>query len=879
MRSFFPILVFFLLALTAQPTDAGRVKSSPRRQQSDNTKQILKIFERLAHEQKHTKLDQSHFQKCLQMLRRTQEPPEAIRSLLACVRLAKTKKKASLCLWEPSVRTLLLSSPAALQCLIIAGFQDQRIDRRGTPYLIKRRMSKVDLAVLEEMCIIELATVEREWESGNGARTSPYPLRADRSEDARPSVGHRPSDSISRKESVGGLRDENGDAASPPDDSEEGGGDVEAERKELLEQLQRMVTGLVGELERQFVQKDKDDESPSNTTDSSMEMPVHFRIYTSSSKPTSGFPFPPQLGLPFMPGSGSGEEEESEIANLERRLQAASLSVDATEVAQRELRRLKRMSPMAAEYSTLIDYLECMADLPWVAESAGKAAALGAAKEQLDLDHYGMEKVKKRVLEYLAVTKLRGDTKGSILCLAGPPGIGKTSLGKSIAASLDRPFQRVSLGGVHSEAEVRGHRRTYVGALPGLILQALKKAKASNPVILLDEVDKLGRHSHNGDPSAALLEVLDPEQNAHFRDHFLAVPFNLSRCVFIATANDIDAIPRPLRDRMDVIELTGYTIEEKVQIARRHLLPKQLDLHGLRREQILVDDESLDALVSGYTREAGVRELERKLAALCRAVALSIAEGQDPKGEPDAILETMPSNTVAEKRMGTAEIEDVLGPPKYDGPADVALRLSKPGVAVGLAWTPVGGDTLFVEAERMPGKGTVQMTGNIKEVMQESVKAAISWVRAHAADLNLAADAADAFLNQTDLHLHFPDGAVPKDGPSAGVTIVTSLASLLTSRLVKPDIAMTGEVTLRGLVLPVGGIKEKVIAAHRAGVRNVILPQRNEKDLRDLPKAILHEMNFIPVSDVFQVLEAALLPFDNLGGSFSQVLPVAGAAA
>ncbi|EOD13506.1 hypothetical protein EMIHUDRAFT_451962 [Emiliania huxleyi CCMP1516] len=552
-----------------------------------------------------------------------------------------------------------------------------------------------------------------------------------------------------------------------------------------------MISGLISEIERQVAREPR---PKRGSAGNSSEAPVHFRIYTS--KPPFPGGLPPPIGLPFMPGGPSGgDDEDGEVPTLERRLRAAGLPAEAEEVVTRELRRLRRMSPMHSEYSTLVDYLEWMAELPWAPpESPQPPVPLSQARAQLEEDHYAMDKVKQRILEFLAVCHLRGDTKGSILCMLGPPGIGKTSLGKSVAAALGRPFHRVSVGGIHSEAEVRGHRRTYVGALPGLILQAVKKCGAANCVIMLDEVDKLGRNSYNGDPSSALLEVLDPEQNGAFRDHFLAVPFNLSQAALRLASADDGGMHGP------VIELTGYTVDDKVAIAARHLLPKQ----------------------------AGVRELERKLGALCRAIAAN----------------------------------RVLGPPRFEPRRDVARRITKPGIALGLAATVFGGETLFVEVEQVAGKGAVQMTGNIKEVMQESVKAALTWIRANVAELGLAKTASEALLNTTDLHIHFPEGATPKDGPSAGVTITTALTSLLTGRLVRNDVAMTGEITLRGLVLPVGGIKEKVVAAHRAGVRTVLLPQANEKDLRELPQKVLDEMQFELVSDVREVIRAALVPAD-----------------
>ena len=662
-----------------------------------------------------------------------------------------------------------------------------------------------------------------------------------------------------------------------------------------------------------------------NSTAAESQAPVHFRIYRSPSFPG----FPPGGGLPFMPGGGGGggdSEEDGDVPSLERKLKAAELPAEAEEVggaacalhahrthrtrtaraphahcpqvAQRDLKRLRRMSPMHSEYSTLVDYLENIAELPWN-RSSDASISLAAAEAQLADDHFGMTKVKERILEFLAVAKLKGETKGSILCMHGPPGIGKTSLGKSIATALGRDFHRVSLGGVHTEAEVRGHRRTYVGAMPGLIIQGIKKCGSNNCVIMLDEVDKLGRNSLNGDPSSALLEVLDPEQNHAFRDHFLNLPFNLSGVLFIATANELQPIPRPLRDRMEVIDMHGYTIEEKVEIARRHLLPKQLTQHGLAEAALSCDAPTFDAIIAGYTREAGVRELERQLAALCRAAATRVARLQEAAAASDAAPAASDaaadddgaSNAPAPAATGAAadkptaaasgkaavgegsgevtleQVEAVLGPVKFDGPKDRALQVSKPGVAIGLAYTPFGGDVLYIEATKMGGSGQITITGQLGDVMKESARTALSWLRASAPRLGLTDSSSglalvetDHLLNRTDVHLHFPEGAVSKDGPSAGVAIVTALTSLLTGRLVRNDVAMTGEVTLRGLVLPVGGVKEKVIGAHRAGVRMCILPARNEKDLLELPASVAAEMDFTFVTDVEQVLEVALHP-------------------
>ncbi|HYG69157.1 MAG TPA: endopeptidase La, partial [Anaeromyxobacteraceae bacterium] len=452
----------------------------------------------------------------------------------------------------------------------------------------------------------------------------------------------------------------------------------------------------------------------------------------------------------------------------------------------------------------------------------------------MEADHYGLEKVKKRILEYLAVRKLKGDMKGPILCFVGPPGVGKTSLGQSIARSLGRKFTRLSLGGVRDEAEIRGHRRTYVGALPGRIIQSMKKAGTINPVMMLDEIDKLGA-DFRGDPSAALLEVLDPEQNSTFSDHYLDIAYDLSKVMFIATANLLDPIPGPLKDRMEILELPGYTFEEKVHIAINHLIPKQLKEHGLAKDQIQIDDRALAQVIVGYTREAGVRNLERRLADICRGIAVEVASGK------------------TEKRTVTLEdVAEFLGPEKFYN--EVAERTEVSGVATGLAWTAAGGDILFIEATKMTGKGSLTLTGQLGDVMKESAQAALSYLRSKAEQLGLAPN----FLEKTDIHIHFPAGAIPKDGPSAGVTILTALVSLLTGIRVRSDVAMTGEITLRGLVLPVGGVKEKVLAAHRAGIRRVIIPARCEKDLVDVPEQARKELDFVFAAHMDEVLAAAL---------------------
>ena len=539
---------------------------------------------------------------------------------------------------------------------------------------------------------------------------------------------------------------------------------------------------------------------------------------------------------------GDKDDDESGIEELERRLKNARLPEEADKAAQRELRRMKNMQPSQAEYTVARTYLEWLADLPWSVTSTDNLD-LNNAQRQLDDDHYGLEKIKKRIVEYLAVRKLKSDMKGPILCFVGPPGVGKTSLGRSIADSLGRKFHRIALGGVRDEAEIRGHRRTYIGALPGRIIQGLKKAGTNNPVFLFDEIDKLG-HDFRGDPSAALLEVLDPEQNNSFSDHYLDVPFDLSRMLFIATANQLDTIPAPLRDRMEIIEVPGYTFEEKSNIARQHLIPKQVKEHGITDAHIEIPDPTVMKVATSYTREAGVRNLEREIASVCRAVAVEVAKHDADKGAFDKVVVT------AEK------LGEILGPEKFFN--ETAERTSVAGVATGLAWTAAGGDLLFIEATRMGGKGSMILTGQLGDVMKESAQAAMSWIRSKATELGIAKSIDEHFLERSDLHIHFPAGAIPKDGPSAGVTITTALVSLLTGKHVRADTAMTGEITLRGHVLPVGGIKEKVLAAHRGGIRRVLLPARNEKDLQDIPKNVREEMEFIFAKAIDTVLENAL---------------------
>ena len=531
-----------------------------------------------------------------------------------------------------------------------------------------------------------------------------------------------------------------------------------------------------------------------------------------------------------------GEEPAGgDLGALREKLDRANLPEEARAVADRELRRLDGMQPQAAEHNVIRTYLEWIADLPWTARAEIKDD-IDAVSAKLDADHHGMADVKKRILEHMAVLKLKGDVRGGILCLAGPPGVGKTSLGQSIADATGRPLVRISLGGVRDEAEIRGHRRTYVGALPGRILHALKKAKVKNPIVLLDEIDKLTQ-GYMGSPEAALLEVLDPEQNKTFVDHYLELPFDLSEVIFICTANDLGNLSAPLRDRLEIIELAGYTADEKVKIAKTHLIPKQLEAHAIHEGSLTLTDAAIHAIVVDYTREAGVRQLEREVKKLCRALALEVARATDSK----------PSLAVTEH-----DLVKYLGKVKYF--SEVAERTRAPGVATGLAWTPVGGDILFIETSRMKGKGRVEITGQLGDVMKESVKAALSYVKSHAEEIGVDVSG----LEEEDLHVHVPAGAVPKDGPSAGVTMFTALTSLLSGRKVRSDTAMTGECTLRGRVLPVGGIKAKVLAAHRAGITRVILPKRNERDLDDVPQEAREAMEFIFAEDMTEVIAAAL---------------------
>jgi ATP-dependent Lon protease len=533
---------------------------------------------------------------------------------------------------------------------------------------------------------------------------------------------------------------------------------------------------------------------------------------------------------------GEGEDAKAqEIAELGKKITEAKMPPEVEEHAKRELARLERMPEAAGEYSMARTYLEWLVELPWSVES-GKAIDIAEARRILDADHYGLQKVKRRILEYLAIQQLNPGGRSPILCFVGPPGVGKTSLGQSIARATGRKFVRVSLGGTHDEAEIRGHRRTYIGALPGNIIQGIRRAGSRDCVMMLDEVDKLGR-GIQGDPSSALLEVLDPEQNSTFRDNYLGVPFDLARVMFITTANVLDTIPGPLRDRMEVIDLPGYVEDEKFEIARRYLVDRQLKANGLTAERAEITDATIRAIIRDYTREAGVRQLEREIGAVLRSAAMRIAEG-----------------TAQHVRIEPADLAEILGPPRFEG--EVAMRTSVPGVATGLAWTPVGGDILFVEATRIPGGGHLILTGQLGEVMKESAQAALSLVKARASRLGLD----PAMFEKSDIHVHVPAGAIPKDGPSAGVAMFTALVSLLTNRTVRNDTAMTGEISLRGLVLPVGGIKEKVVAAARAGLAAVILPARNRRDYEEIPEGARNELRFLWAERVEDVIEAALEP-------------------
>ncbi|ONM56775.1 LON peptidase1 [Zea mays] len=579
---------------------------------------------------------------------------------------------------------------------------------------------------------------------------------------------------------------------------------------------------------------------------------------------------------------GDNDDDEDDVAALERKMQNAGMPANIWKHAQREMRRLRKMQPQQPGYSSSRAYLELLADLPWQKVSEERELDLRVAKESLDQDHYGLTKVKQRIIEYLAVRKLKPDARGPVLCFVGPPGVGKTSLASSIAKALNRKFIRISLGGVKDEADIRGHRRTYIGSMPGRLIDGLKRVSVSNPVMLLDEIDKTGSDVR-GDPASALLEVLDPEQNKAFNDHYLNVPFDLSKVIFVATANRMQPIPPPLLDRMEIIELPGYTPEEKLKIAMKHLIPRVLEQHGLSTTNLQIPEAMVKLVIERYTREAGVRNLERNLAALARAAAVKVAEqvktlrlGKEIQPITTTLLdsrladggevemEVIPmehdiSNTYENPSpmiVDEAMLEKVLGPPRFDD-REAADRVASPGVSVGLVWTSVGGEVQFVEATAMVGKGDLHLTGQLGDVIKESAQLALTWVRARAADLNLSPTSDINLLESRDIHIHFPAGAVPKDGPSAGVTLVTALVSLFSNRKVRADTAMTGEMTLRGLVLPVGGVKDKVLAAHRYGIKRVILPERNLKDLSEVPLPILSDMEILLVKRIEEVLDHA----------------------
>jgi len=532
-----------------------------------------------------------------------------------------------------------------------------------------------------------------------------------------------------------------------------------------------------------------------------------------------------------------GEEDEQtvEIKELKKRLEAADLPQHAAQAAEHELDRLRKMPPAAAEYTVARTYIDWLVSLPWT-QSTQDSLDIEAARKVLDADHYGLTKVKDRILEYLAVRKLKRDMKGPILCFVGPPGVGKTSLGQSIARALGRKFIRMSLGGIRDEAEIRGHRRTYVGALPGRIIQGLRRAGSNNPVFMLDEVDKIGL-DFRGDPASALLEVLDPEQNHTFSDHYLEVDFDLSKVMFITTANQLAPVPPPLRDRMEILELPGYTEEEKLQIAKRHLVQRQREAHGLTENTISFTDNALRGIIGGHTREAGVRNFEREIANICRKVARRIAEGEE-----------------GAYHITVRDVRSYLGQPRFD--SEVAEEMTDVGVVTGLAATTVGGEIIFVEATRMPGKGNLTLTGQLGDVMRESAQAALSYVRSQAERYHIPRK----LLQSSDIHIHVPAGATPKEGPSAGITIVTSLVSLLTGRKARGDVAMTGEINLRGKVMPIGGVKEKILAAQRAGMKTVILPARNRRDLEDVPETIRRKIRFVFAERIDDVLKVALEP-------------------
>jgi ATP-dependent Lon protease len=535
---------------------------------------------------------------------------------------------------------------------------------------------------------------------------------------------------------------------------------------------------------------------------------------------------------------GEGDEQQAEVNELREKIEAAKLPEHAQKAADRELSRLEKLPPAAAEHGVIRTYLEWLTELPWSAETEDNLS-IAHARDVLDADHYDLEKVKDRILEYLAVRKLKPDSPGPILCFVGPPGVGKTSLGRSIARALGRDFERISVGGVRDEAEIRGHRRTYIGALPGAIVRALRDAGSRNPVFMIDEIDKMGA-DFRGDPASAMLEVLDPAQNDSFRDHYLDLEFDLSEVMFIATANILDTIPGPLQDRMETIELAGYTLDEKKHIARRYLVPRQIEANGLKPSQIEFADPALVAIIEEYTREAGVRNLERQIGTICRKIARQVAEGKG-KGK-------------GKVKISAKRARELLGRRRVF--AEQRRRTKVPGVATGLAWTPTGGDVLFIEATSMPGSGQLTITGQLGDVMKESAQAALSYVRGHWREI--AAELGEDWFAKHDIHVHVPAGAVPKDGPSAGVAMTVALSSLIGGRPVRNDVAMTGEVTLTGQVLPIGGLKEKSLAAQRAGIKRVLVPQRNEGDVAEIPEHERSELEFVYVDEVSKAIEAAL---------------------
>ena len=545
---------------------------------------------------------------------------------------------------------------------------------------------------------------------------------------------------------------------------------------------------------------------------------------------------------------GEFDESAAEANELREQLAAIDLPEDVRKQADRELGRLENLPPAAAEHGVIRTYLEWIASLPWDKATTDNLE-LDHARGVLDEDHYGLEQVKDRILEFLAVRRLNPDARGSILCFVGPPGVGKTSLGRSIARALGREFERISAGGVRDEAEIRGHRRTYIGAMPGTIIRALRDAGSNNPLFMIDEIDKMGS-DFRGDPASAMLEVLDPEQNQNFRDHYLDLPFDLSRAMFITTANTLDTVPGPLRDRMETIEIAGYTADEKLQIAKRYLVPRQADRNGLKRGQLRITDAALRAVIADYTREAGVRELERQIGSIARKVARTVAEGETPKGS-----------------IGEARARELLGRRRYH--SETKRRTRVPGVATGLAWTPVGGDVLFIEAQAFEGEGKLQITGQLGDVMKESAAAALSYVRGHIGEL--APTIASDWFRTHDIHIHVPAGAIPKDGPSAGITMATALLSLLTGRQVRDDLAMTGEMTLTGQVLPIGGLKDKALAAQRNGITTVIAPELNEPDTDEIPEHLRSKLEFRFVSQISEVFEAALEPAKASAGNGSRV--------